>query len=766
MRKSSESSIYRSFVPTLFPRFETHRDAHNSLYWVMGTFAMLLVLIVTAVPCFAATPPSQWSWSFGRAQHYVPRAASATADGNYYVVGFINPTGATVLEDAWITKLDASGKIVWQKAFDSSAWDSFTTVAATPDGGAIAGGATATTRLSEDNWIGGPWIVRFDRDGRVLWQRVYLDEACSIADIRNAPDGGYIAAGSRRNGLFQQACLMKIDSAGAIVWQKTYYDAQRRGQTAFHRLVPTPDGGYVAGGAAPGEGVWSGGSQAWVVKLDASGEIAWQRYYGASGGARGAFLQDIQMTTDGGYFVVGFTALPPDSDFTQAWMLRLDAMGNPQWQGILGPSGGATIVASAVHPAEDGTFVVVGYGIPVPVSEYTTAGGWDRSWDALVWKVDARGGLVWQRAYGGQFSDLALSIHTADDGYVVAGATGYTGGDGQEAWVIKLDRQGLGTACMNVMTSELPWAEIDIPYNNTSATVGTAQSTAAPGHTLQRDTSIVAIHQCYYGGRATNYQGLWWNSPAESESGWGINFAHQGEVIFATWYTYDLTGDAWWLTMTAYQTADNVFSGTLYETTGPAFNAVPFNPNLVTRTPVGTGTLTFTDANNGFFAYTVKGITQTKAITRQVWDMLPTCVWGAQSNLALATNYQDLWWASPPESQSGWGVNFAHEGDTIFTTWYTYDFDGTPLWLSATTPKTSAGTYTGTLYRTTGPPFNADPFNRSAVRRTPVGTSTISFVNGNAASYAYTVALPGSPVVTQAKAVTRQVFRVPGTTCQ
>ena len=39
-----------------------------------------------------------------------------------------------------------------------------------------------------------------------------------------------------------------------------------------------------------------------------------------------------------------------------------------------------------------------------------------------------------------------------------------------------------------------------------------------------------------------NYQGLWWNAPAASESGWGINFAHQGDVIFATWFTYDLTG--------------------------------------------------------------------------------------------------------------------------------------------------------------------------------------------------------------------------------
>jgi hypothetical protein len=50
---------------------------------------------------------------------------------------------------------------------------------------------------------------------------------------------------------------------------------------------------------------------------------------------------------------------------------------------------------------------------------------------------------------------------------------------------------------------------------------------------------------------AVNYEGLWWAAPAGFESGWGINLAHQGDVIFATWFTYDVNGKPWWLTMTA-----------------------------------------------------------------------------------------------------------------------------------------------------------------------------------------------------------------------
>jgi len=263
-----------------------------------------------------------------------------------------------------------------------------------------------------------------------------------------------------------------------------------------------------------------------------------------------------------------------------------------------------------------------------------------------------------------------------------------------------------------------------------------------------------------------NFQGLWWNAPAASEDGWGINFAHQGDTIFASWFTYDLTGKGWWLVMTAVKTANDTYTGTLYQTHGPAFNAMPFAPKFV-ATAVGTGTLTFSDANNGTFAYTVNAISQTKTITRQVFGPLPTCTYGAQPNLALATNYQDLWWNAPAASEDGWGINFTHQGDTIFATWFTYDLDGTPLWLVVTAPKTGPGTYAGTLYRTTGPAFNAVPFAPKFVP-TAVGTATLTFADGNNAMFTYTVQLAGMPSpVTQSKAVTRELFVPPaGTVCQ
>ena len=123
----------------------------------------------------------------------------------------------------------------------------------------------------------------------------------------------------------------------------------------------------------------------------------------------------------------------------------------------------------------------------------------------------------------------------------------------------------------------------------------------------------------------TNYQDLWWN-PAES--GWGINVTHQGDVIFATLFTYDATGHGLWLVMSAgTKQADGSYLGDLYQTTGPAFNAVPFTPiGSANVTKVGTMRFTFTNGENGTLAYSVNGVNVTKSITRQlIASPLPAC---------------------------------------------------------------------------------------------------------------------------------------------
>jgi hypothetical protein len=108
-------------------------------------------------------------------------------------------------------------------------------------------------------------------------------------------------------------------------------------------------------------------------------------------------------------------------------------------------------------------------------------------------------------------------------------------------------------------------------------------------------------------------------------------------------------------------------------------------------------------------------------------------------------------------------VNLTHHGHILFATWFTYDASGKGMWLvmsnGARVGNTS--TYTGALYRTTGPAFSATPWDKSQVSITQVGTATFTFDDANSGTFSYTV-----NGVSGSKVITRQVFSTPTTVCQ
>ena len=205
--------------------------------------------------------------------------------------------------------------------------------------------------------------------------------------------------------------------------------------------------------------------------------------------------------------------------------------------------------------------------------------------------------------------------------------------------------------------------------------------------------SVVIVIDVASLGATLNFQGMWWNAPAGSESGWGINFAHQGDVIFATWFTHDANGQAWYMSMTAHQTGPNTFAGTLLRTAGPPLDAIPSTRIRCSGSRWARHADVLRRQQRHLRLHRQRH-SQTKSITRQVFGPLPTCTWGGLANLALATNYTDCG-GRQAESESGWGINFAHEGDAIFATWFTYDFTGAALPMSATLTKVGPGVYSG-----------------------------------------------------------------------
>ena len=268
--------------------------------------------------------------------------------------------------------------------------------------------------------------------------------------------------------------------------------------------------------------------------------------------------------------------------------------------------------------------------------------------------------------------------------------------------------------------------------------------------------------------KAENYQGLWWNP---SESGWGLSIAHQGGVLFATWFTYDLDGSPLWLVMSHGASTDaGTYSGTLYRTTGPWFAANFWNPAAVNRAAVGSARLSFTGPEHGTFTYTYGGVTRSKDITRQVFSSpMPTCTAGAPR--PETANYQDLWWRSPAGSGSGWGMSIAHQGDTLFAIWFTYDASGRGMWVAMSNGVRLADftdddgfgypVYEGRLFRMTGPPFDASPWDPTLVTRTAVGFARFIFQGSNRGWFTYEL-----DQMTHIQAIERQVFSAPATVCR
>ena len=117
----------------------------------------------------------------------------------------------------------------------------------------------------------------------------------------------------------------------------------------------------------------------------------------------------------------------------------------------------------------------------------------------------------------------------------------------------------------------------------------------------------------------TNYQDLWYQP---GEDGWGINITHQGDILFATWFTYGPNGAGIWLVASEMRrgAAANSYTGKLYQTTGVPFDQIDGAQAYKTINEVGQLTLTFTNGERARMDYTVAGVTGSKQIQRQVFS--------------------------------------------------------------------------------------------------------------------------------------------------
>src|SRR5436305_293520 len=223
------------------------------------------------------------------------------------------------------------------------------------------------------------------------------------------------------------------------------------GSFTLGSLQPTADGGYVATGVADAK-LASGYAHVLVVmKLDASGGAQWSNaYYGNvwESGGGGESSYPIFLTPDGGYVVSG-TVQQRDSPFQELFfLLKLDARGGIVWQKGYGGSNGYYDVSREQCGA--GATPDGGFVLAGESNVFAQATtGW-------MLKTDASGNIVWQKTYtgltsggGNRFNGV---IRTSDGGYAVAGDSWTAdltyGGPGM--WLVKTDSNGnVGTCgCM------------------------------------------------------------------------------------------------------------------------------------------------------------------------------------------------------------------------------------------------------------------------------------------------------------------------------
>ena len=288
-----------------------------------------------------------WQKTYGGAEDDIPNAMLQTLDGGYVLAGRTQSFGAGGW-DFWILKLDASGGRVWQKTCGGKQDDMAYSIQQTVNGAYVVSGWTASYGTGSFDY----WVLKLDASGNSLWQKAYGGTSADwpYASCLTSDGGVVVAGGSVSFGIGDNdVWVLKLDSSGNRVWQKAYGGPSD--DRAFS-VQQTADGGFVVAGFTKSFG--AGDMDFWVLRLDASGTLAWQRTYG--GGAMD-WAFGVRQTSEGGYLVVGRT----DSfglGGADAWILKLDDAGLVTWQRTFG--GGALDYAYSVRETADGSYLVGG----------------------------------------------------------------------------------------------------------------------------------------------------------------------------------------------------------------------------------------------------------------------------------------------------------------------------------------------------------------------------------------------------------------------
>ncbi len=427
----------------------------------MKNIVFLIIAMVNTCAVYPQAPAIEWEKTYGGPLTEFGYSIEPCDDGGYFLCGWTRANGVDVsgfhgTKDIWVVKTDSVGTLVWQSCLGGINYEESYHGQQCPDGGYIICGFSDSDsgQVGANHGLQDCWIVKLDSAGSLQWERSLGGSMNDLANsIIPTNDGGYAftgfagsssgdVSGNHGNG---DCWVVKLDSAGNFQWQNCLGGSN---PDNGWKINQTADGGYIVGATSSsidGNVVGNhGGGDIWIIRLNASGSIIWQKCLGGSGSD---IMRDMRITSDAGFVIGGYSnSVDGDVSLNQGaydyWVVKLDSSGTLISEKTFGGPGND--YGQSVRQVLDGGYIVAGYTNSVG-GDVSINHGFNDYW---IIRLDQNFNLLWQKSLGGSSFDFGTSVlQSSDDGFVVFGYSSSLDGDitvhngsTQESdfWMVKL----------------------------------------------------------------------------------------------------------------------------------------------------------------------------------------------------------------------------------------------------------------------------------------------------------------------------------------